>query len=181
MGICASVSHICQATMGSQRLGTYPVEAKLRVSMCHSSWYICTAVTFRQYLMQFSKLSLLASKTPKCLKLLLLKWRWNIIWNQIYIQKVACFWEQLNIWYYPLENDWIIGPEWDHTNMSLLPALVRAPQQTSTDNKSGITSRKCGLRGRPWRIRVPFGTGPVSWERCLGWLYQPEIYTFFTL
>ncbi len=125
MGICASVSHICQATMGSQRLGTYPVEAKLRVSMCHSSqkhseWYICTAVTFRQYLMQFSKLSLLASKTPKCLKLLLLKWRWNIIWNQIYIQKVACFWEQLNIWYYPLENDWIIGPEWDHTNMSLL-------------------------------------------------------------
>ncbi len=30
------------------------------------------------------------------------------------------------------------------------------------DNQSGITSRNCGLRGRPRGFRVPFGTGPVS-------------------
>ncbi len=30
------------------------------------------------------------------------------------------------------------------------------------DSQSGITSRKCGLRGRPRGFRVPFGTGPLA-------------------
>ncbi len=41
------------------------------------------------------------------------------------------------------------------------PALVRAHSRLLPDSQSDITSRKCGLRGRPRGFRVPFGTGPI--------------------
>ncbi len=41
------------------------------------------------------------------------------------------------------------------------PALMQARSRLLPDNQSGITSRKCGLRGRPRGFRVPFGTGPM--------------------
>ncbi len=45
---------------------------------------------------------------------------------------------------------------------SAKPALVRARNRLLPDSQSGITSRMCGLRGRPQGFRVPFGTGPIS-------------------
>ncbi len=42
-------------------------------------------------------------------------------------------------------------PHWGELLSRLLP-----------DSQSGITSRKCGLRGRPRGFRVPFGTGPYT-------------------
>ncbi len=42
------------------------------------------------------------------------------------------------------------------------PALVQARRRLLPDSQSGITSRKCGLRGRPRGFRVPFGTGPMT-------------------
>uniref|UniRef100_A0A672R497 mitogen-activated protein kinase n=1 Tax=Sinocyclocheilus grahami TaxID=75366 RepID=A0A672R497_SINGR len=42
------------------------------------------------------------------------------------------------------------SPHWGELRSILLP-----------DSQSGITSRKCGLRGRPLGFRVPFGTGPM--------------------
>ncbi len=46
------------------------------------------------------------------------------------------------------------SPHWGELRSRLLP-----------NSQSGITSRKCGLRGRPLGFRVPFGTGPwVSFE-----------------
>ncbi len=48
------------------------------------------------------------------------------------------------------------------------PALVQARSRLLPDSQSGITSRKCRLRGWPPGFRVPFGTGPLkrraSWE-----------------
>ncbi len=46
------------------------------------------------------------------------------------------------------------SPHWGELRCRLLP-----------DSQSGITSRKCGLRGRPRGFRVPFGTGPKT-EPC---------------
>ncbi len=43
---------------------------------------------------------------------------------------------------------------------SAKPALMQARSRLLPDSQSGITSRKCGLGGRPRGFRVPFGTGP---------------------
>ncbi len=40
------------------------------------------------------------------------------------------------------------------------------------DSQSGITSRKCGLRGSPRGFRVPFGTGP--YPQCFSVL-RPDL------
>ncbi len=37
---------------------------------------------------------------------------------------------------------------------------ARVHSRLLPDSQSGITSRKCRLRGRPQGFRVPFGTGP---------------------
>ncbi len=47
-----------------------------------------------------------------------------------------------------------------HTGASI---WVQAPSRLLPDSQSGITSRKCGLRGRPREFRVSFGPGPKEW------------------
>ncbi len=37
---------------------------------------------------------------------------------------------------------------------------MQARSRLLPDSQSGITSRKCGLKGRPRGFRVPFGTEP---------------------
>ncbi len=52
---------------------------------------------------------------------------------------------------------------------ALLPSLHWG--ELLPDSQSGITSRKCGLGGRPWGFRVPFGTGPEKSKVLLFFIY----------